>query len=224
MRRTWQTDEDEFLKEHYADNFTADLALALNRSEIAVYTRARILGLKKSEEIIRLSGSMSSNHPNNWATRFKKGHVPANKNKKMPPEVYEKSKHTFFQKGNRPHNTREGDGAITKRATGYWYIRIKLGKWRQLHTHTWEQANRPLQKGEMVKFRDGNPDNCSLDNLYLCTRSENMKNNTFHKYPTQVKDAMRTLWRLEKMIRKYEKQHRSSTQPDDRRHGKAAQS
>ena len=222
MRRFWAQDEDDFLREHYADNFTEDLALALNRSHSAVYARAQLLGLKKSEELIKQTGSMSSNHPNVVASRFKKGQEPPNKGQQMTPELYQKVKHTFFQKGNQPHNTREGDGALTKRSDGYWYIRLKIGKWRQLHTHTWEQANRTIQKGEMVKFKDGNPDNCTLENLYLTTRAENMRQNSFHKYPSEVKSAMRSLWTLEKTIRNYEKQHRSGAEPDDPGHGGTA--
>lgn len=36
--------------------------------------------------------------------RFEKGHMPANKGVKMPDEIREKIKHTFFPKGHKPKN------------------------------------------------------------------------------------------------------------------------
>lgn len=206
--RLWPPDELEFLIEHYADNFTEDLALALERSVSSVNGKAHLLGLKKSDEIKRLSGLMSCQHPKKVACRFKKGHATHNKGREMPPEVYAKVQVSMFKRGNLPHNTAtEGDGAIRKRQD-YWYIRLALGKWRQLHTWTWEQANRPIDpKTEMIRFRDGNRDNCSLENLYLITRSENMRLNTIHNWPPDIKDAMRALGRLKKAIQEHEKQH-----------------
>ena len=205
-RKFWAPDEIEFLIEHYADNFTEDLAIALERPMSGIYGKAQQLGLKKSPELIAESGRMSSKHPNVIATHIKKGNTPHNKGKKMPDDLKEKVRHTFFQKGHLPHNTKEeGDGAVSKRGQ-YWWIRIRLGKWRQLHTYTWEQANRPIDpKSEMVKFLDGNPDNCSLENLYLSNRSENMKMNTIHRYPSEVKQTIKTVRKLNKLINKYEK-------------------
>lgn len=196
----WTSDELEFLIQHYADNYTEDLAIALNRPLRGCYGMANKLGLRKSKDFITMCGRLCSTNPVFQATRFKKGHIAHNKGKKMPPELRDKMSHTFFKDGHLPHNTRE-DGALTKRADGYWWIRIALGKWRQLHTYTWEQANRPIDpKIEMVKFIDGNPDNCSLDNLYLSNRVENMKMNTIHRYPSEVKQTIKILRKLKKVI------------------------
>lgn len=209
----WTPEEDEFLREHYAENFNEDLALALNRTVPAVHGRGGKLGLKKIKSFVAMLGSLSSNHPASRANQFKKGMTPANKGKKMPDAVKEKIQRTMFQPGHLPANTKT-DGALSKRADGYWWIRLELGKWRQLHTHTWEQANRPINpKTEMVKFKDGNRDNCLLENLYLSDRRENMRANTIHRYPTELKQAIRTLHKLNRTIN--EKRHHGSTQSDD---------
>ena len=215
MRNTpWSEDEIEFLKAHYAENFSEDLAEALGRTLSSVNGKAYLMGLKKSKEFIRLIGKLYSDTPGSVATRFKKGQTPPNKGKKMPESTKAKVAKTFFKPGHLPHNTKASDGAISKRADGYWWIRLSLGKWRQLHTHTWEQANRPIDpRTEMVKFRDGNPDNCNLDNLYLCDRRENMAHNTIHRYPEELKQTIRTLHKLNRTIN--EKRHHGSTQSDD---------
>lgn len=196
-KKPWTLEELEYLCEHYADNFSQDIAHTLGRTMSSVYMKAQLMGLKKSPQFVSMTGRMSSDHPNVIASRYKRGRIPENKGKPMHADVREKVARTWFQKGNVPHNVKpEGDGALSKRQ-GYWYIRIALGKWRQLHTWTWEQANRPIDpKREMVKFRDGNRDNCALDNLYLCTRAENMKQNTIHRYPDDVKQGIRALIHL----------------------------
>lgn len=205
-KKPWSQDELEYLREHYADNFTEDIARTLDRSMESVFNKAYLMGLQKSAQFRVMTGRMSSDHPNVVASRYKKGRVPENKGKAMPDEVRKKVARTWFPTGHQPHNTRQ-DGALSKRQ-GYWYIRLSLGKWRQLHTWTWEQANRPIDpKTEMVKFRDGNRDNCALENLYLCSRADNMKQNTIHRYPDDIKQGIRALRSLKNKIKEYEQQH-----------------
>lgn len=205
-KKPWSQDEMEYLREHYADNFTEDIAQALGRTLPSVYQMARNMRLYKSPAFVTMTGKMSSQHPNQVASRFKPGNISHNKGKQMPDEVRQKVARTWFPTGHQPHNTRQ-DGALSKRQ-GYWYIRLSLGKWRQLHTWTWEQANRPIDpKTEMVKFRDGNRDNCTLENLYLCSRADNMKQNTIHRYPDDIKQGIRALNSLKRKIKDHEQQH-----------------
>lgn len=205
-RRLWTETEIQYLREHYADNFTADIAKTLNRPMSSVYQQGRKLGLLKSPELIREGGRRSSNHPNVIASQFPKGAVPPNKGKKMPPAVYEKVKRTFFPKGHLPHNTnQQGDGALTKRGR-YWYIRLELGRWRQYHTWLWEQANRKINgRTEMVKFIDGNTDNCTLENLCLISRADGMRANSIHRLPNDLKETIYTLTTLKRAIKRHEK-------------------
>lgn len=214
MPNPWPQDEIDFLTQHYADNYAEDLAIAMQRSIRSVYQKAHELGLHKSKHFLRQQIEPLLN--GGFSHRFKKGQISHNKGKPMPAHVREKVSVTFFKTGHIPHNARpEGDGALSKRS-GYWWIRLSLGKWRQLHTHTWEQANRPIDpKKEMIKFRDGNKDNCALENLYLVDRRQNMLENTIHRYPAEMKEAMRTLAQLKKQIKKNEKQDPRRSQPTD---------
>jgi len=117
-------------------------------------------------------------------TQFKPGHTPANKGKKISAKEKEKYKHTFYQKGHKPHNTKY-DGYIGKRTdtrTGITYkvIRISKNTFKHLHVHNWEKANGPVPEGFIVAFKTSDTMNCEPENLELITRAENMKRNSFH--------------------------------------------
>jgi hypothetical protein len=131
--------------------------------------------------------------------RFKPGSVPSNKGKKMNDEQKEKCSHTFFKPGHKmndeqkekcshtffkpghlPHNTKQ-DGVITerrdKRGIPQLFIRIALGKWQYYKCYIYEQHYVPLQKGDVIRFVDGNTLNCSIGNLEKITQAENLKLN-----------------------------------------------
>ena len=195
MKRFFTHDEIEHIRQHFADTPTADIAKALDRPYHSIVNKAAAMGLKKSGAYLRSDkcGRLYSGCGIGRAHRFPKGQPAWNKGKKLGKEwTTGRMADTQFKAGNLPHNTKpEGDGAITKRSGGYWWIRISLGKWRQLHTNIWEQANRQIDpKTEMVKFRDGDRDNCALENLYLETRAGNMADNTIHRYPEEIKQAI----------------------------------
>lgn len=104
--------------------------------------------------------------------RFKKGQKPHNKGKKMSEEVYEKVKHTMFQKGNIPQNHRQV-GSERVNVDGYIEVKIQEpNKWELKHRIVWERANGVIPKGTGVIFLDGNKLNCSIDNLRCVTRAE----------------------------------------------------
>lgn len=88
---------------------------------------------------------------------------------------------------------------LKRRKDGFWWIRITAdAKWAKLHVVTWETANRPLTTREDVGFRDGDPCNCCLDNLYLFQKSPD-------PLAHEIKKAVHALSKLNKLIEKYEK-------------------
>ena len=98
---------------------------------------------------------------------FKKGHIPYNKGIKglTGPSS------TSFKKGQKPPQTKPvGSERLTKDGC----IEIKVDEyskhWKRKHRYVWEQANRPLEKGEVILFLDGNKTNCNLDNLMCIKR------------------------------------------------------
>ena len=123
-----------------------------------------------------------SRHLNSGMTgRFKKGQPSYNKGKKMPPEVYERAKATMFKKGMRPHNAANvGDEALTTDRSGKQYIKVKVAepnKWEFKHKLVWRQERGPIPKGGMISFRDGDTQNCSIENLFLETHQEHIEMN-----------------------------------------------
>lgn len=112
--------------------------------------------------------------------QFNKGHIPANKGKKMRPEVRQKVEHTFFKSGHLPHNTKS-DGVITirkdKKGIPQQFIRIGLANWMTLKQYIFEAHFGKIQKGEVIRFIDGNTLNCKIENLKKITKAENLRLN-----------------------------------------------
>ena len=107
-------------------------------------------------------------------TRFKKGSVPANKGKRLSPEVYKKLSKTMFKKGHSPQNYRP---VGSERVNVDGYIEIKIAdpsKWDLKHRVVWEESNGKIPAGMNLIFKDNNPLNIKLDNLMLVTRAENI--------------------------------------------------
>lgn len=168
--------EDKFIKANYLTMPVKRIATKLNRSGTAVDIALKRLGLVIPKEIIEQRKRDS---------RIKAGNISFNKGKKqseyMSSEAIEKTAKTRFNKGNRPHNTKEADGAISIRAKKgdppYKYIRISLGKWVLLQRHKWEKVNGKIPDGYCL-WCLGDTMNCEPDNWELITRKENRIRNS----------------------------------------------
>lgn len=100
--------------------------------------------------------------------RYAPGNTPINKGQKG----IHLSPASEFKKGNRPWNYKPV-GTERINADGYWDVKIAdPKKWRQKHILVWEAANGPVPKNKVVLFGDGNPLNCTLENLLLISRRE----------------------------------------------------
>ena len=140
----------------------------------------------------QIKGYMA-NHKINSGTKghFSKGHVPANKGKKMTPEIYEKVKHTMFQKGHAPQNHRP---VGSERVSRDGYIEIKVAepdKWKLKHRVLWEESRGKIPKGSILIFVDGNKQNVVLDNLRLIERGTHavMNHEGLCNYEGEFKDT-----------------------------------
>jgi hypothetical protein len=210
MRKFWTPEEINYLKVNFANTSNTVLATQLNRTYSAIAGQAGLLGLHKSEEFKNspLSGRLRPGTNQGGRTKFKPGQHACNKSKKLGKEWTKGNMaKTQFTKGQIPHNTK-ADGSITVRnckGRPYKYKRMAKGVWRELHRLIWEQANGPIPKGFNVQFRDKNSLNCSLDNLYLIDRRNQMKENTIHNYPIELKKTIHVLSKLKRKIKHYEK-------------------
>ena len=137
---------------------------------------------------------------------FKKGNVPFNKGQKMSEHVYEIAKKTMFKPGQLPHNTKPVGHERVCAKDGYVYIKVANKRAMMLkHRYVWEQHYGPIEKGMIVKFKDGNKTNCDIDNLYLSTRKDHMSANQKY-YPTDIKSAQIIITKILKRINNAEKQ------------------
>ena len=160
-------------------------------------------------------------------THFKKGFTPVNKGKKMSNELKDKVKHTFFKKGNMPHNSySQESGVITirtdKRGNDYQFIKLAHGVWEPLHRHVWQQANGAIPKDYIIIFKDFNTMNCQLQNLDCITKSDNMKRNTIHNLPEEIKaniDLTRLLNRKIKKLTNNNQTNESKSNPSTNTYG-----
>ena len=211
MRRKYTEEERRVLIEMYPTAYAKDIAKRLGRSLSSVYCQAAKLGLKAPIEKVREAGRLSSNHPNCVASRFKTDHVPMNKGKKVTADVYAKIKPTMFKKGSVPVNYRHiGSERITKDG----YVEVKVadpGTWRLKQRLVWESANGPIPEGHAIRFRNGNKQDCSLENLYLISRADLMKseNSMYARYPEELRQVIRLKGAIKRQIRKNKRYERS---------------
>lgn len=100
---------------------------------------------------------------------YEKGNIPFNKGKHF--NAGGRSVETRFKKGNIPHNHRP---VGSERFTRDGYIEIKVAepnKWKLKHRVVYENAYGPLNKGEVIIFKDQNKLNVNLENLMVVSRN-----------------------------------------------------
>lgn len=194
-RKPWTQEECELLKELYSrtDIFVSDMQHILGRSSSRIYQKAAALGLRRPEEIYVISGQKFSQSEAAKATRFRKGSIPPNKGKRMGPELYAKCAPTMFKKGHTPGNHKP---VGSERVNVYGYIERKVAepnKWECKHRIIWKQAHGDIPKGYNIQFKDGNPLNCILENLYIISRAEQMqtRNSLMARYPKELQKVIR---------------------------------
>ena len=207
--RFWTKEEVVILEEMYSrkEIFASDIAVRLGRSVRQVYQKAIALGLKRPWEAKSHAGKIGTQSESAKAHRFKPGTVPPNKGKKMSSEIYAKCAPTMFKKGRTSLNKRPvGSERVNKDG----YIEIKImepSRWSLKHRVVWEHNHGPIPKGCNIQFKDGNLRNCSIDNLYLISRSDQLKNENslMARYPKDVQQLIRLRGSLKRQITMYNK-------------------
>lgn len=223
-RKIWTKRDDALLRKHYPKKNTDYLQKLFKCTASSVYQRADKLGLKKDAAYLlrknQRLGRKLANSEASKKSRFQKGLIPPNKGMKqteyMSKEGIARTEATRFQKGGLPPTTLH-DGAVTirtdkyrdgKTQRQYKWIRIDKAKWVMYHVHIWTKKHGPVPLGKIVIFKDGNSMNCKLSNLKLISLEDNMRRNTIHRYPAELKSLIRLQGKLKRIIN--EKQNRRS--------------
>ena len=207
MKGKWTQQEIDTLTRMYPNHYAREIADILGRGISSIHCKANSLGLESSLEKIQRVGYETSKKPSSIATRFQKGSVPLNKGKKVSPEVYSKIQPTMFKKGRTPVNHRD---VGAERVNVYGYIEIKVSEpntWRLKHRVMWEQVNGAIPNGYNVQFKNHNPQDCRIENLYLISKAEQMaKENSFWtKYPKEIQEIIHLKGVVNRAIHKVEK-------------------
>ena len=207
MKGKWTQQEIDTLTRMYPNHYAREIAGILGRGISSIHCKASSLGLESSLEKIQRTGYETSKSPASIAARFQKGSVPLNKGKKVSPEVYSKIQPTMFKKGRTPVNHRD---VGAERVNVYGYIEIKVSEpniWRLKHRVMWEQVNGKIPRGYNVQFKNHNPLDCRIENLYLISKAEQMaKENSFWaKYPKEIQEIIRLNGVVNRAIHKAEK-------------------
>lgn len=226
-RRRWTPAEDEVLRARYGVDPAHVIGQALGRSKSSIYIRAHALGLKKPREAIAECTRQRWKQGKHEASRphqFQKGRAPANKGLRRPGYAPGRMAETQFKKGQMhgaaqhnyvPIGTEKIDtkrGVLVRKMTDDPTM-YPARRWRPVHTMVWESVHGPVPEGHLVIFRRGmktyNAGEITVDKLELVTRTENMRRNTLHRYPQEIKDAMRLIGRIKRQMRKddVEEQH-----------------
>ncbi|MGD6739694.1 HNH endonuclease signature motif containing protein [Photobacterium leiognathi subsp. mandapamensis] len=96
----------------------------------------------------------------------------------------------------------------TERINVQGYIEVKVidpNTWRLKHRVVWEQHYGPLNKDDVVRFRDGNRTNLDIDNLFVVDRTTHAIINNSYKFndqPNELKDSVILLAKIDAKLGK----------------------
>ncbi len=163
MAKKWTDLEDGILINLYGTETNRSLADMFGCSYLAIKNRATFLGL---------TGQKTYRNPG----CFRKGQTPWNKGRHF--DSGGRSAETRFKPGQKPHtwvpvgSTRvTKDGLLQRKVTD---TGCTPRDWKSEHLLVWEKHHRrPVPKGHIVRFRDGDRRNFAPENLVLVSRREN---------------------------------------------------
>ena len=173
-----------------------------------VYSKANLMGLKKSEAYLASPAACRLRRGDNIGAefRFKPGQKVWNKGMKGLHIVGEATQFKPGHRGGRAAEIYQPIGAERISKDGYLQRKINddmplQKRWRGVHLIVWEAVNGPLPIGHAIVFRNGDKRDIRLDNLELVTRAELMRRNSYHtNYPPEVRRVIQLRGALNRKI------------------------
>lgn len=207
-RKPWTLHDEARLVLLYPGTPMPELVAIFGRPYWSIYNKAYSLGLRRSDEYLASEHACRLRREDNpgVGSRFQKGQTSWNKG--VSYTAGGRSAETRFKAG-----TLSGKAAMllqpigTERVTKDGIRQRKVcddgpphHRWKSVHMILWEEANGAVPSGHIVVFRDKNTANIDIDNLELISRAENMRRNTIHRYPPELKETIRQLGKLKRAI------------------------
>lgn len=212
MRHQCTPAERALLRRLYADTPTADIAERLGLPVQLIYSKARHMGLHKSQSYFdsHCSGRLRPGQILGADYRFIKGHVPANKGLRRPGWTRGRMAETQFRRGNRNGLAIELYKPIgTERITKDGYIQRKVNddlplqaRWQMKNRLVWIEHHGPIPPTHTICFLDSNRQNCRIENLELISRADLARRNSIHRYPPALKQVIRLSRKLQRTLEK----------------------
>ncbi|MBQ0089729.1 MAG: HNH endonuclease [Prevotellaceae bacterium] len=152
--RVYSPDVVEYVKKNIKGVHYNEMADRLNK----------LFGLNTTAESLK-SFCIRNKCCNGVETKYKNGNVPHNKGQKGYYHAGQEK--GWFKQGHKPVNYMPL-GSVTIINDGYLAKKIaEPNKWEFLSVHIWKEAGREIPKGSRLIFRDGDPMNCTLENLMV---------------------------------------------------------
>ena len=166
------------------------------------------MGLKKSKEYLASPSSCRLDGVTGSSNRFKKGQSAWNKGMKG---LNTGGQAGWFKPGHRGGKALEKYqpiGTIRTSKDGYLQMKIHDGmplqsRWRGLHLVNFEAVHGPINtKTHALCFRDGNRQNCAVENLELITRAALALRNMITPIPPEIRKVMQLRGAITRQINK----------------------
>ena len=182
--KLFSQEQVEFIKSNYGPMSRKELLAALNKEFNLNITIQQLVGFVKNNKI------------NSGRTGYFKKGVPS---WSKGTKGVLKGNSGSFKKGQVPHNWVP---VGSERINSYGYHDTKVAEpnvWVGKHILLWERVNGLVPDNHNIRFKDGDKNNITIENLILVNKSEHqyLTLNKFNDHPEEVKDTVLLLSRVQ---------------------------
>lgn len=110
---------------------------------------------------------------------------------------------TLFKKYGCPHNKKPIGYEFFSENSNQVYVKVKDGKtnnFRLKKVVVWENTYGKIPKGYVVRHKDKDQTNNSIENLYICSRAELLNENSFNTLPNEIRTNCNLLAKIKREI------------------------
>ena len=207
-RHNWTEAELSIMHSRYPHERTEDIAKDLCIRLDLVYRKASTMGLKKSKEYLCSPAACRLDGVKGSSNRFQKGQTAWNKGMKGLQTGGQAGWFKPGHLGGKALEKYQPIGTVRTSKDGYLQVKMHDGmplqsRWRGVHLVNWEAVHGPVNtKTHALCFKDGNKENCAIENLELVTRANLALRNMITPIPPEVRKVMQLRGAITRQINK----------------------